>query len=91
MTKMLQELNIQPLQQCRKELWLTFLFEIAEELVPAIPLDMFLTPQRNKLRITARAINDCVSINLVTKYKTNNSKCYIIPKSSTEVYNHFFL
>ena len=82
MIKMLQELDLQPLQQCWKEL--TFLFKIAEGPVPAIPSDVYLTAHRTKRRITARAFNNCVSTNLVTKYVTNNSKCYIIPKRSTE-------
>ena len=61
MTKMLEELDLKPLHQRRKDLRLTFLYKIVEGLVPAVPSEDYLTPQRNKRRITERTFTDCVS------------------------------
>ena len=90
MTKMLEELDLKPLHQRRKDLRLTFLYKIVEGLVPAVPSEDYLTPQRNKRRITERTFTDCVSTNAVSKYVSNNSRCFVIPQGRTDVYNNSF-
>ena len=90
MTKMLEELDLKPMHQRRKDLRLTFLYKIVEGLVPAVPSEDYLTPQRNKRRITERTFTDCVSTNAVSKYVSNNSRCFVIPQGRTDVYNNSF-
>ena len=83
---MLNELNLPTLQQRRKEMRLTFLFKIAEGLVPAIPPDLYLTPMRQKRHIKPRVFTDCETTNIVNKYVTNNTRPFVIPQSSTNTY-----
>ena len=90
MSNMLNALNLPTLQQRRKEMRLTFLFKIAEGLVPAIPPDLYLTPMRQKRHIKPRVFTDCETTNIVNKYVTNNTRPFIIPQSSTNTYTHSF-
>merc|ERR1711963_528554 len=69
---------------------LTFLFKIAEGLVPAIPPDLYLTPMRQKRHIKPRVFTDCETTNIVNKYVRNNTRPFIIPQSSTNTYTHSF-
>ena len=45
---MLQELNLPTLQQRRKDARLTFLYKISQGLVPGIPCENYLIPQKVK-------------------------------------------
>ena len=92
-TKMLSDLDLPTLQQRRKELRLTFLYKIAEDLVPAIPSDKYLKPIRDKRKRTAKVFPDHVSQNPVDKYETNNTRPFIIPeaKNSKQYKNSFFV
>ena len=88
-----QNVVLQTLQQRRKELRLTFLYKIAEDLVPAIPSDKYLKPIRDKRKRTAKVFPDHVSQNPVDKYETNNTRPFIIPeaKNSKQYKNSFFV
>ena len=89
-TNMLRDLDLPTLQERRKELRLAFLYKVVEGLVPAIPSASYLTPIRSKRRIRAKVFGDYVSTNIVTSSQTNNSKCFVVPTASTEVYKHSF-
>ena len=92
MTSMLQDLELQPLQDRRKELRLVLLYKIAEGLLPAIPPDPYLTPCRPKRKIRARAFGDYVASNPVTRHQRVNDRCFEVPQSSTKAYqNSFFV
>ena len=54
MTRMLQELNLPTLQQRRKDARLTFLYKISQGLVPGIPCENYLIPQKVKRIIKAK-------------------------------------
>ena len=87
---MLKDLDLPTLQQRRKELRLTFLFKIAEGLVPAIPSDRYLTPIKNKRNIKGNPkYKDYVHDNKVEKYKTTNTRPFKIPESrNSQQYIH---
>ena len=87
-TRMLNDLQLPPLQTRRKHLRLAFMYKIAEGLVPAIPPDSQLKPVRNKRRIRAKKFQDCVSQNFVEQNEINNSKCFIVPSSNTDIYKN---
>ena len=57
---MLQELNLPPLQECRKQQRLTTLYKIVKGHIPAMPPESFLTPaERNGRRIRPITFKDC--------------------------------
>ena len=90
---MLVDLDLQTLQQRRKELRLTFLYKIAEDLVPAIPSDKYLKPIQGKRNKTAKVFPGHVTQNPVDKYETNNSRPFKIPeaRNSNQYKNYFFV
>ena len=80
MTKMLKDLELPTLQQRRKELRLSLLYNISEGSVQGIPRDTYLKKVREKRNITeTKKFEDYVHNNMVAKYVTKNSKCYKIP------------
>ena len=89
-TKMLADLDLQTLQERRKELRLTFLFKVVEGLVPAIPSPDYLVPVRNKRRIRATKLSDFIVDNTVTAHQLNNSRCFVTPRCNTEVYKNSY-
>ena len=89
-TKMLADLDLQSLQQRRKELRLTFLFKVVEGLVPAIPASDYIVPVTHKRRIRATKHSDYVTTNTVTQYQLNNSKCFKTIRCNTDTYRHSF-
>ena len=93
MTNMLKELKLPELQQGWKELRLTLLFKIAEGLVPPIPSDLYLTTKTEGREIQQNPrFRDYETTNIVSKYETNNSRAFVIPRSGTNVYtNSFFV
>ena len=69
---------------------LTLLSKIAEGLVQAIPPDLHLTPMKEKRHIKPKVFQDCKNTNIVTKYKKNNSRPFVIPQGATNVYTQSF-
>ena len=93
MTNMLKNLDLPILQQRRKELRLTFLFKIVENLVPAIPKNNYLEEIKKKRNIKPKQYKDFETKNIVEKYQTNNDRSFKIPEGrNTQQYkNSFFV
>ena len=90
-TEMLEDLNLPPLQQRRKQQRLTTLYKIIEGHIPALPPGDFLTPaDTNKRKIKPKIFPGFETKNIVKKYTYNNSRGYIIPDHSTEQYKCSF-
>ena len=92
-TCMLQELNLPPLQERRKQQRLTALYKIVKGQIPAMPPESFLMPaDRNRRRIGPTTFKDCDSANTIARHKIHNSCGFKIPDSKTEQYkNSFFV
>ena len=75
------KIELQPLQDRRKELRLVLLYKIAEGLLPAIPPDPHLTPCRPKRKIRARTFGDFFASNPVTRHQRVNDRCFEVPQS----------
>ena len=89
---MLQTHNLPPLQSRRREFRLTLLYKISQGLLPAIKPELYLTPIRNKRRITAKKFEGFQTNNIVEKHQNNNTKGYIVPTANTPEYkNSFFV
>jgi len=82
-TKMLENLDLPTLQQRRRNQRLTLLYKIAEGQLPAIDPDSYLHPLKNKRRIKPNTYNNHVSSNPISKYETNNSRCFAIPQAKS--------
>ena len=89
-TRMLADLDLDTLQERRKELRLTFLFKVVEGLVPAIPAAEYLEPVHQKRRIRATKLSDYISDNTVKSHQLNNSRCFKHIRASTDIYKHSF-
>ena len=90
---MLQELNLPPLQERRKQQRLTTLYKIVKGHIPAMPPENFLTPaDRSWGRIHPTTFKDCSYDNTITRQEIRNSCGLKIPDSKTEQYkNSFFI
>ena len=74
---MLADLDLDTLQERRKELRLTFLFKVVEGLMPAIPAAEYLEPVHQKRRIRATKLySDYISDNTVKSHQLNNYRCF---------------
>ena len=90
-TKMLQEHNLPPLQQRRKEIRLALFYKIANGSLPGLPAAEYLTPTRNKRLIKATRFDGCVSRNVVENHQTRHSRCFQTPRGTSEVFRNSFL
>ena len=91
-TKMRENLNLPTLASRRQVLKLTSFFKVVEGLVPALPIDQFLTKTRPKRNIKARKFVNFDACNVVERHVTNNSKCYTLRHCNTEqLRNSFFV
>ena len=72
-TRMLREQHLL-LQERRKANKLVFFFEVVEELVPATQCHDCLTPVQGKRQIKSKQNTDCVTINIVDRPSSNNSR-----------------
>ena len=90
---MLQELNLPPLQERRKQQRLTTLYKTVKGHIPAMPPENFLTPaDRNRRRIRPTTFKDFSYDNTIARQEIRNSCGLKIPDSKTEQYrNSFFL
>ena len=86
-TRMLADLDLDTLQERRKELRLTFLFNVVEGLVPAIRAAEYLEPVHQKRRIRATKLSDYISDNTVNSHQLNNSQCFKHTRA-TDIYKH---
>ena len=92
-TRMLQELNLPPLQLRRKQQRLAMLYKIVEGHVAALPPKKFLNQiQRPSRMITPKTYAGFETKNIVAKYAVNISRGFVIPKSEgTEQYISSFV
>jgi len=90
-TSMLKTLDLQDLQERRKDLRLTYMFKVVNGLIKAMPPENFLTPTRTGCRrIKAKAFSGYHSENPVSAHVRNNSKTFVVPKSNYEQYTQSF-
>ena len=87
---MLADLNLQTLQERRKEVRLTFLFKVVEGLVPAIPASDYLVPVQHKRRIHATRLSDNIVDNTIAAHQLNNSRCFTTTRCNTDVLKYSF-
>jgi hypothetical protein len=92
-TKMLNDLNLKPLQERRKQQRLVTFYKITEGLIPALPPEQFLTPSdhgKSRRTIRPKVYTDCVTTNLVARHAAVHSKAYKVPDASSEQYSGSF-
>ena len=87
---MLKSLDLQSLQDRRKEKRLCFLYSIQKGKVPAINTNEYLTPIKSKRRIKAKHFSDCVTENIIKRHQNLNNKSFQLPESSNIVYKNSF-
>ena len=90
---MLQELNLSPLQERRKQQLLTTLYKTVKGHIPAMPPESSPMPaDRNRRRRRPTTFKDCDSDNTIARHKIRNSCGFRIPDSKIEQYkNSFFV
>ena len=81
---MLETLELSSLEQRCSFNRLVFMYKVVEGLVPAIPVDDFLKPQKPKRHIRPRKYSDHISKNIVDRHSVNNNRCFIIENCKTE-------
>ena len=91
-TRMREKLNLPTLSSRRQVLKLTSFFKVVEGLVPALPIENFLTKTRPKRNIKAKKFDNYNTVNIVERQVTNNSKCYTVRHCNTEqLKNSYFV
>ena len=91
MSRILQELNLPTLQQRRKVARLTFLYKISQGLVPGIPCENYLIPQKVKRIIKAKKFKDCVANNFVQRHQNLNKNSYELIEAKSDLYKKIIL
>ena len=89
-TGLLKKHDLPTLQERRKDLRLTFLYKVVEGLVPAIPPEKFLTPQKPGRQIRPKLHPNSDNTNLVQNHTRRHNRCYVVPPSKTEQYRNSF-
>ena len=82
---MLKDLNLSSLQDRRREKCLVF-YKIAEDLIPAIPAEFFLTPVWNERQIKTTSRSDFISSNIIRRFGRNNSCCFSLGSAKSDTY-----
>ncbi|KAK7105620.1 uncharacterized protein [Littorina saxatilis] len=91
-TRLLEKTGLQPLQQRRQQLRLTFFYRVVEGLVPALPSHQFLTEQKQGRKIRPVRHPDHHTSNIVSQFSRNNSRPYSVPQGRTDQFrNSFFV
>ena len=90
MTNILIDLDLQTLQDRRKQKRLCFLYSISKETVPAIPASEFLLPVKNKRRIKAKTYDNCETKNIIKRHQILHNNCFQLPESKTVTYKNSF-
>jgi hypothetical protein len=86
MTKMLANLELDPLVSRRKLLRLALFYRIAQGDIPALPPSDYLTPIRAKRKIKPKNFDGFVYSNVVEDSAVLNTKGYVVrPTSSVEL------
>ncbi len=81
-TAMLHDLELSSLHDRRHNIRLTYLFKIAEGLLPAIPPETYLVPRKQGRKIKPKVFADHDSTNIVSQHACNNNRCFrLLPTS----------
>ena len=90
---LLKRLHLPALQSRRKCLRLVLFYKVVEGLVPALPHQQFLTPQKPKRRIkSAIDSSSYIANNTVDSFIRNNNKCFTVQLEKTDQFkNSFFV
>ena len=87
---MLLELNLPPLQECKKQ-QLTTVYKVVEGHITALPLEnSLMAADRNHRRIHPTTSKGCSSDNTITRHKICNTHGFKISGSNTEQYKSSF-
>ena len=91
-TKMLNDLDIPSLETRRKEARLTMMYNVVNELLPALPPSNFLQPveQRRKVKIPTHLKDYIADTTATDRLVYNHPRCYVVPHSKTDQYKHSF-
>jgi len=87
---MLEQLKLLTLQERRNMARLTFFYEVAEGLVPAMPIDTYLVPIRGKRQKRPKSFSGYTSANPVTRSAINNSECFKPIQCNGDIYKQSF-
>ena len=88
---MLTNLNLDTLDNRRRDQRLKFMIRTVRGSIPALPTETFFRPQKtNKRHIKPKHFPDHVSSNFVQQLTTNNTRCFIVPTAHTEQFKNFF-
>jgi len=87
---MLEKLDLDTLQQRRKNARLVFLFKIVRGMVPAIDSANYLTPITNRRKIIPKSRPNSESSNIVEKFCINHSNCFTTKNPKTQQYKNYF-
>ena len=75
-TEMLKNLELPSLQERRRQLRLTMFYKIANNLVPALPENNFMSKISNKRQIKPKFFKDHVISNITHRQARQNNQCY---------------
>ena len=89
-TKMLDHLELRPLQERRSSSRLIFLYKVVEGLVPAIPPEEYFKPAKHKRRIKTKQFSEFQSLNIIERHTINHDKGFIVNNCKTEQLKNFF-
>ena len=91
--KLQQQLKLPTLQDLRKAIRLTFMYKVVEGLVLTMPPEKFIKHQRSKRLVRPRKDQNFTYQNTTVEILArNNTKCLVLPETSTEQFkNSFFI
>ena len=89
-TGLLKKHNLPTLQERRQDLRLTFLYKVVEGLVPAIPPEKYLTPQKPGRQIRPRLQQNSTNPNPIQNLVRKHNRCYVVPTSNTVQFKNSF-
>ena len=88
-TTMLTNLNLDTLDNRRRDQRQTFMYRTVRRSIPALPTETFFLPQNtNKRHIQPKHFPDHVSSNFVQQLTTNNTRCFIVPTAHNEQFKN---
>ena len=88
-TTMLTNLNLDTVDNRRRDQRLKFMYRTVRGSIPAFPTETFFRPQKtNKRHIKPKHFPDQVSSNFVQQLTTNNTRCFLFPPAHTEQFKN---
>ncbi|KAK2177906.1 hypothetical protein NP493_572g00000 [Ridgeia piscesae] len=91
-TTMLTNINLNTLDNRRRDQRLKLMYRTAKGSIPALPTEIFFRPEKtNKRHIQPKHFPDHVSSNVIQQITTNNTRCFIVPTTHTEQFKNSFL